>query len=68
MLQREFNYRALMVKEDNGGYHLASGDEIIEAALSEINRRLAPAPRTTKRRERRRAGSPHRPAAAMRYT
>ena len=40
MLQREFNYHALMVKDDSGRYRLASGDEIIEAALSEINRRF----------------------------
>ncbi len=41
MLQREFNYRGLMVKDDSGRYRLATGDEIIEAALSEINRRFA---------------------------
>ena len=40
MLQREFNYRALMVKDDSGRYRLATGDEIIEAALSGINRRF----------------------------
>ena len=41
MLQREFNYRSLMVKDETGRYRLATGDEIIEAALSEINRRFA---------------------------
>lgn len=41
MLQREFNYRALMVKDDSGRYRLTTGDEIIEAALAEINRRFA---------------------------
>lgn len=41
MLQREFNYRSLMVKDESGRYRLATGDEIIEAALSEINRRFA---------------------------
>lgn len=40
MLQQEFNYRALMVKDEGGSYRPASGDEIIEAALSEINRRF----------------------------
>ena len=29
-----------MVKDDSGHYRLATGDEIIEAALSEINRRF----------------------------
>jgi len=41
MLQREFNYRGLMVRDESGRYRLATGDEIIEAALSEINRRFA---------------------------
>ena len=41
MLQQEFNYRSLMVRDDSGRYRPASGDEIIEAALSEINRRFA---------------------------
>ena len=41
MLQREFNDRSLMVKDDSGRYRLATGDEIIEAALAEINRRFA---------------------------
>ena len=41
MLQQEFNYRSLMVKDESGRYRPASGDEIIEAALSEINRRFA---------------------------
>ncbi len=41
MLQREFNFRALMVKDESGRYRHATGDEIIEAALSEINRRFA---------------------------
>ena len=40
MLQQEFNYRSLMVRDDSGRYRPASGDEIIEAALSEINRRF----------------------------
>ena len=40
MLQQEFNDRALMVKDEGGSYRPASGDEIIEAALSEINRRF----------------------------
>lgn len=33
--------RALMVKGDSGRYRLATGDETIEAALAEINRRFA---------------------------
>lgn len=41
MLQQEFNYRSLMVKDESGRYRPASGNEIIEAALSEINRRFA---------------------------
>ncbi len=41
MLQREFNFRSLMVKEDGGTYRLASGDEIIRAAIHEINARFA---------------------------
>lgn len=41
MLQREFNYRSLMVKDESGHYRPANGDEIIEAALSEINRRFS---------------------------
>lgn len=41
MIQQEFNYRSLMVRDDSGRYRPASGDEIIEAALSEINRRFA---------------------------
>jgi len=41
MLQQEFNYRALMVKDESGSYRPAFGNEIIEAALAEINRRFA---------------------------
>lgn len=41
MLQTEFNFRSLMVKDGNGRYRPATGDEIIEAALAEINRRFA---------------------------
>ena len=41
MLQQEFNYRSLMVRDESGRYRPASGDEIIEAAISEINRRFA---------------------------
>ncbi len=40
MLQQEFNDRSLMVKDESGRYRPASGEEIIEAALSEINRRF----------------------------
>lgn len=41
MLQTEFNFRSLMVKDREGRYRLATGDEIIEAALGEISRRYA---------------------------
>lgn len=40
MLQKEFNFRALMVKDERGRYRPATGDEVIEAALFEINRRF----------------------------
>jgi DNA repair protein RadC len=40
-LQKEFNFRALMTKDEEGRYRLATGDEIIEAAMSEMNRRFA---------------------------
>lgn len=40
-MQREFNFRTLMVKEDNGRYRVATGDEIIGAAIAEMNRRFA---------------------------
>ena len=41
MLQKEFNFRSLMVKDADGRYRLATGDEIIDAAVAEINRRFA---------------------------
>ncbi|WP_425338420.1 hypothetical protein [Thiorhodococcus minor] len=41
MLQTEFNFRALMVKEENGRYRMATGEEIIEAAMREMDRRMA---------------------------
>jgi len=41
MLQQEFNYRSLMVKDETGRYRLATGNEILEAAVAEINRRFA---------------------------
>ena len=40
MLQKEFNFRALMVKDQSGCYRPATRDEVIEAALFEINRRF----------------------------
>jgi DNA repair protein RadC len=39
-LQTEFNFRSLMVKEENGRYRIATGDEILEAARSELERRV----------------------------
>lgn len=40
MLQKEFHFRSLMIQDENGLYRLASGEEIIEAALSEMQRRF----------------------------
>ena len=39
-LQTEFNFRSLMVKEVNGRYRMATGDEILEAAQRELERRF----------------------------
>jgi len=41
MIQQEFNYRSLMVKDESGRYRPASGDEILEAAQAELHRRFA---------------------------
>ncbi len=41
MLQQEFNFRSLMVKDEAGAYRLATGEEIIEAAMREINARFS---------------------------
>lgn len=40
MLQKEFNLLALMVRDEDGRYRPASGEEIIEAAQLEMNRRF----------------------------
>ena len=40
MLQKEFNFRSLMVQEEDGRYRLATGEEIIEAARAEMDRRF----------------------------
>jgi DNA repair protein RadC len=40
MLQQEFNFRSLMVKEENGRYRMAKPDEILEAARRELERRI----------------------------
>lgn len=40
-LQKEFNFLALMLKDEDGRYRPATGDEIIEAAVSELNRRFS---------------------------
>jgi DNA repair protein RadC len=39
-LQTEFNFRSLMVKEENGRYRMVTGDEILEAAQRELERRF----------------------------
>jgi len=39
MLQKEFHFCSLMVRDEDGQYRLASSDEIIEAALDEMKRR-----------------------------
>ena len=41
MLQKEFNFRALMVRDEEGQYRPATGEEIIEAAMEEMRRRFA---------------------------
>ncbi len=41
MLQTEFNFQSLMVQNEQGQYRLASSEEIIDAALSEIRQRFA---------------------------
>jgi hypothetical protein len=38
MLQQEFNFRSLMVKDEDGIYRHASSEEIIEAAISEVTK------------------------------
>lgn len=40
-LQQEFNFRSLMIKDEDGVYRHASSEEIIEAALSEVKRRFS---------------------------
>jgi len=40
-LQKEFNFRAMMVKDEDGRYRPASGDEVIEAAMDEMKRRFS---------------------------
>jgi len=41
MLQQEFDFRSLMVKEENGHYPLATNEEIIEAAHLALKERFA---------------------------
>lgn len=41
MLQQAFNFQSLMVQNEDGRYRLASGEEIIQAAMREINTRFA---------------------------
>ncbi len=41
MLQQEFNFRSLMVKDEDGIYRHASSEEIIEAAMSEVTKRFS---------------------------
>jgi DNA repair protein RadC len=40
-LQKEFNFSSMMVKDEDGRYRPASGDEIIEAAMDEMKRRFS---------------------------
>lgn len=40
MLQHKFNFRSLLVQDEDERYRLASGDEIIEAAMVEMQRRF----------------------------
>lgn len=39
-LQTEFNFRSLMVKEENGRYRMATAEEILDAARRELDRRF----------------------------
>jgi len=39
-MQKEFNFRSLMVKEENGRYRMATGEEILAAAQAELGRRF----------------------------
>lgn len=41
MLQTGHNFPSLMVREKDGGYRRASGEEIIEAAISEVTLRFS---------------------------
>ena len=41
MLQTERNIGSLMVRDENGRYRQASGEEIIEAAISEVELRFS---------------------------
>ena len=41
MIQQEFHFRSLMVQDETGQYRLATGEEIIEAAIHEINGRFS---------------------------
>ncbi len=41
MLQQEFNFRSLMVQDQDGRYHHASSEEIIKAAIWEVNQRFS---------------------------
>jgi DNA repair protein RadC len=40
MLQKKFHFRSLMVQDEDGQYRLASPEEIIEAAIGEMQRRF----------------------------
>ena len=41
MIQKSFNFRALLVQDDDARTRPASGEEIIEAAMSELQRRFS---------------------------
>ncbi len=41
MLQKEFNFKSLMVKDDSGQYRIATGEEIIKAAQEELKKHFS---------------------------
>ena len=41
MIQQQFNFRALLVQDEGDRYRPASGEEIIAAAMSELQRRFS---------------------------
>ncbi len=41
MLQTEFNFKSLMVKDESGQYRIATGEEIIKAAQEELKKHFS---------------------------